>query len=315
VHVITVTDQRQRGPQMHAFAYLEKPVTKEGLETAFMNISAFLDRNVRRLLVVEDDETQRKAINDLVSVGGDVEITAVASEKEALEALTQASFDCMVVDLGLPDSDGYGLIEKIKQKPEYSELPIVVYTGRELGKREETRLRRYVESIIPKGIAKAPERLLDETSLFLHRPDAKLPEDQRKALGEVRDPEVELAGKKVLVVDDDVRNIFALTSVLESQQMQVFYAENGKAGIEALGHHPDVDIVLMDVMMPEMDGYQTMRAIRQNPRFRTLPIIAITAKALKDDRDKCIEAGASDYLPKPVDTDKLIELIKLWLRD
>jgi CheY-like chemotaxis protein len=315
VHVITVTDQRQRGPQMHAFAYLEKPVTKEGLETAFMNISAFLDRNVRRLLVVEDDETQRKAIHDLVSVGGDVDITAVASEKEALETLAKGSFDCMVVDLGLPDSDGYGLIEKIKQKPEYSELPIVVYTGRELGKKEESRLRRYVESIIPKGIAKAPERLLDETSLFLHRADAKIPEEQRKALGEVRGPEVELAGKKVLVVDDDVRNIFALTSVLESQQMQVFYAENGKAGIEALGHHPDVDIVLMDVMMPEMDGYQTMRAIRQNPRFRTLPIIAITAKALKDDRDKCIEAGASDYLPKPVDTDKLIELIKLWLRD
>ncbi|MGZ3477136.1 MAG: response regulator, partial [Polyangiales bacterium] len=315
VHMITVTDRRQRGPQMHAFAYLEKPVSKEGLETAFMNIAAFLDRNVRRLLVVEDDENQRKAITELVSNGGDVDVVAVSNEKEALETLDKGPFDCVVVDLGLPDSDGYGLIEKIKQKPEYAELPIVVYTGRELGKREETRLRRYVESIIPKGVPHAPERLLDETSLLLHRPDSNIPDDQRKALGEVRGPEVELAGKKVLIVDDDVRNIFALTSVLEGQHMEVFYAENGKAGIEALGHHPDVDVVLMDVMMPEMDGYQTMRAIRQNPRFRTLPIIAITAKALKDDRDKCIEAGASDYLPKPVESDKLIQLIKLWLRD
>jgi CheY-like chemotaxis protein len=315
VHVITVTDQRQRGPAMHAFAYLEKPVTKEVLDSAFTNISAFLSRNVRRLLLVEDDENQRKAVVELIGDGGDVDVMTAASAEEALRLLQTEPFDCMVVDLGLPDTDGYALIEQVKADARFAELPIVVYTGRELGKKEEARLRKYVESIIPKGVARAPEKLLDETAMFLHRADLRIPEDRRKLLDDVRsDNDVDLEGKKVLVVDDDVRNIFALTSVLEHAKMQVFYAENGKAGIEALGHHPDVDIVLMDVMMPEMDGYQTMRAIRQNPRFRSLPIIAITAKALKDDRDKCIEAGASDYLPKPVDTDKLLELIKLWLR-
>jgi CheY-like chemotaxis protein len=315
VHVITVTDQRQRGPAMHAFAYLEKPVTKEVLESAFTNISAFLERNVRRLLLVEDDENQRKAVVELIGDGGDVDVVTASSAKEAVELLEKEPFDCMVVDLGLPDTDGYALIEQVKGTPEHSELPVVVYTGRELGKKEENRLRKYVESIIPKGVALAHEKLLDETSMFLHRADLRIPEERRKSLDEVRgENDVDLAGKKVLVVDDDVRNIFALTSVLENAKMQVFYAENGKAGIEALADHPDVDIVLMDVMMPEMDGYQTMRAIRQNPRFRSLPIIAITAKALKDDRDKCIEAGASDYLPKPVDTEKLLELIKLWLR-
>jgi HAMP domain-containing protein/signal transduction histidine kinase/CheY-like chemotaxis protein len=315
VHVITVTDQRQRGPSMHAFAYLEKPVTKEVLENAFTNISAFLERNVRRLLLVEDDENQRKAVVELIGDGGDVDVVTAASAEEAVRLLESEPFDCMVVDLGLPDTDGYALIEQVKSKPQFAELPVVVYTGRELGKKEEARLRKYVESIIPKGVALAPEKLLDETAMFLHRADGKIPEDRRKLLDDVRgESDVDLDGKKVLVVDDDVRNIFALTSVLENARMQVFYAENGKAGIEALGHHPDVDIVLMDVMMPEMDGYQTMRAIRQNPRFRSLPIIAITAKALKDDREKCIEAGASDYLPKPVDTEKLLELIKLWLR-
>jgi CheY-like chemotaxis protein len=315
VHVITVTDQRQRGAAMHAFAYLEKPVTKEILENAFTNISAFIERNVRRLLLVEDDETQRKAVVELLGDGGDVDVVVAGSAEEAVKLLEKEPFDCMVVDLGLPDKDGYSLIEQVKVKPQFSELPVVVYTGRELGKKEESRLRKYVESIIPKGAAQAPEKLLDETAMFLHRADQKIPENRRKALEGVRtEDDIDLEGKKVLVVDDDVRNIFALTSVLENQKMQVFYAENGKAGIEALGHHPDVDIVLMDVMMPEMDGYQTMRAIRQNPRFRSLPIIAITAKALKDDRDKCIEAGASDYLPKPVDTEKLLELIRLWLR-
>ncbi len=315
VHVITVTDQRQRGAAMHAFAYLEKPVTKEVLESAFTNISAFLERNVKRLLLVEDDEIQRKAIIELIGDGGDVDVVSTGSAEEAAKLLETEPFDCMVVDLGLPDKDGYALIEQVKLKPQFAELPVVVYTGRELGKKEEGRLRKYVESIIPKGVAKSAEKLLDETAMFLHRPDLKIPEERRRALEGVRtDDDIDLDGKKVLVVDDDVRNIFALTSVLENQRMQVFYAENGKAGIEALGHHPDVDIVLMDVMMPEMDGYETMRAIRQNPRFRSLPIIAITAKALKDDRDKCIEAGASDYLPKPVDTEKLLELIKLWLR-
>jgi len=313
VHVITVTDQRERGPGMHAFAYLEKPVSKESLEAAFHDISEFLDRKVRRLLLVEDDAIQRRAVTELIGDGDDVDVVAVSTAKEAVALLERESFDCMVVDLGLPDTDGYELIENIKLRPEFSELPVVVYTGSELGKREHARLEKYVQAIIPKGGAKAPEKLLDETALFLHRAEANIPESRRRALGDVR-ADVDLDGRKVLVVDDDVRNIFALTSVLENARIQVLYAENGKAGIEALGQNPDVDLVLMDVMMPEMDGYETMRAVRQNPRFRNLPIIAITAKALKDDREKCIEAGASDYLPKPVDTEKLVELIKLWLR-
>jgi CheY-like chemotaxis protein len=214
----------------------------------------------------------------------------------------------------LEDLDGARLLEEIKTQERYQDMPIVVYTYKDLSKKEDHRLKKYAESVILKANNDSPEKLLSDTALFLHRVEARLPAKARELLRGSREQGEKISGKKVLIVDDDVRNIFALTSVLEAQGLEVLYAENGKDGIETLGRNPDVDVVLMDVMMPEMDGYETMRAIRKDPAHKALPIIAITAKALKDDREKCIQAGASDYLPKPVDGDKLLELIRLWAR-
>jgi CheY-like chemotaxis protein len=209
---------------------------------------------------------------------------------------------------------GAKLLEEIKTQPRFRDLPVIVYTGKELASREEQRIKKYAESVILKSGASSPEKLLNDTALFLHRVEAKLPAKARELLEHGRNADADVTGKKILVVDDDVRNIFALTSVLETHGLDVLYAENGKDAIEALERNPGVDLVLMDVMMPEMDGYETMRAIRQDSAYKALPIIAITAKALKEDREKCIAAGASDYLPKPVDADKLLELIRLWAK-
>ena len=219
-----------------------------------------------------------------------------------------------MLDLILGNEDGAVFLEQLKTQPRFKDLPVIVYTGRELTRKEEARLKKYAESVILKSSGSSAEKLLADSSLFLHRVVNDLPSKQRTLVVGSAGPDESVAGKKVLIVDDDVRNIFALTSILESHGLTVLYAENGKAGIAELGNNPDVDLVLMDVMMPEMDGYETMRAIREHPAFKALPIIAITAKALKDDREKCISAGASDYLPKPVDTEKLIELIRLWMR-
>jgi CheY-like chemotaxis protein len=206
------------------------------------------------------------------------------------------------------------MLEEMKTQEKFKDIPVVVYTGKELSKKEESRLKKYAESVILKSGAASPEKLLSDTALFLHRLEEKLPDRAKELLRAQREEGEKMSGKKVLVVDDDVRNIFAVTSVLESHGLDVLYAENGRDGIAVLDRNPDVDVVLMDVMMPEMDGYETMRAIRNDPARKALPIIAITAKALKEDREKCIQAGASDYLPKPVDSDKLLELIRLWAR-
>jgi CheY-like chemotaxis protein len=242
-----------------------------------------------------------------------VEITAVGSAQEALEALHKTRFDCMVLDLGLAGgTDGFQLLETVKADPEMKELPIIIYTGRELTQEDETRLRRFAETIIVKDV-KSPERLLDETALFLHRVEARLPEQKRRMLERLHSTDAVFTGKNVLIVDDDVRNIFSLTSVLEQHGMNVSFAENGRDAIAKLDAAESVDLVLMDVMMPEMDGYETTRAIRERARFRNLPIIALTAKAMKGDREKCIEAGASDYITKPVDTEQLLSLMRVWL--
>ena len=312
VHVISVMDKTQ-GNAQGAFGYLTKPVSKEGLERVFNQLASFLERKERRLLLVEDDDVQRDSLVKLLSDGGDVEVTAVATGEEVLQQLETGEFDCVVIDLMLPDTDGIKLVEEVKTQNRFRDLPIVIYTGKELTPKDEARLRRYTGSVILKSGTKSPEQLLSDTALFLHRLDQNLPPRARAALAQRGDKESDLSGRKVLVVDDDMRNIFALASVLENHGMQVVFAENGRAAIEALEQHRDVDIVIMDVMMPEMDGYETMRAIRKNPEDASLPIIAVTAKALKDDRDKCMAAGASDYLPKPVDTDKLLELIRLWV--
>jgi CheY-like chemotaxis protein len=266
---------------------------------------------VKRLLVVEDDEDERTALIELIG-GGDVEVTAVGSGDEALEALHLQQYDCMVVDLKLRQGSGLGLLEQIKQDERCSSIPVIVYTGKELSERETTELRKLSDTIVVKD-ASSPERLLDETALFLHRVERKLPKEKRRLLEQLHSSEEVFKDRKILIVDDDVRNVFALTSVLEAHGMEVIYAENGKDGIEALRNTPDVDLVLMDIMMPELDGYETTKVIRADDSFKQLPIISLTAKAMKGDREKAIAAGASDYITKPVDTDQLLSLMRVWL--
>ncbi|HEY9871857.1 MAG TPA: response regulator, partial [Candidatus Obscuribacterales bacterium] len=311
VHIVSVEEGQQRSLQLGAIAYLQKPVSSEALTQALTNIKSFVERQVKNLLVVEDDDIQRQSIVELIG-NSDVSTTAVGTGAAALAALRAGHFDCLVLDLGLPDMTGFELLEQIKQEPSLRTLPIIVYTGKELTPAEETQLKRIAETIIIKDV-RSPERLLDETALFLHRVQANLPQPKQQMLEQLHQTDAVLTGKKVLIVDDDVRNIFALTSMLERQHMEVIYAENGRDGISMLQNTSGIDIVLMDVMMPEMDGYETMSAIRQLSEFASLPIIALTAKAMKGDREKCIEAGASDYITKPVDTEQLLSLLRVWL--
>ncbi|PSB21184.1 HAMP domain-containing protein [Phormidesmis priestleyi ULC007] len=311
IHIISSDDRLQRGFQLGAIDYLQKPISSESLTEALSEIKSFVDRPIKRLLVIEDDAVQAQSIIELIG-NGDVESTAVGSGEDALEALRSTHFDCIILDLGLPDMNGFELMEQIRQQSGRSKPPIVVYTGKELTRQEETQLKRLAETIIVKDV-RSPERLLDETALFLHRVQANLPQPKRQILEDLRQTDSVLTGKKVLIVDDDVRNIFAITSLLERYQMQVVFAENGRDGITTLEENLDVNIVLMDVMMPEMDGHEATRAIRSQNRFRSLPIISLTAKAMQGDREKCIEAGASDYITKPVDTDQLLSLLRVWL--
>jgi CheY-like chemotaxis protein len=311
VHIISLMEEAQRGMRLGAMAHLAKPVEREALEAAFASLTGFIDRKVRSLLVVEDNDAERRSIVELIG-NGDVRSTAVATGEEALAALRSQSFDCLVLDLGLSDMTGFELLEKMKEDPKLSQIPVIVYTGKELTKKQETELRRFAETIIIKDV-KSPDRLLDETALFLHRVESNLPADKRKMLEQLHQHDPSLAGRTALIVDDDIRNIFALTSVLEQHDMRVEYAETGRDGILKLQEVPDIDVVLMDVMMPEMDGYEAMRQVRGLPEFKELPIIALTAKAMKGDREKCIEAGASDYITKPVDTDQLVSLLRVWL--
>jgi HAMP domain-containing protein/signal transduction histidine kinase/DNA-binding response OmpR family regulator len=311
VHIVSAGDGRQNALRAGAVAFVEKPVSKEGLEETFGAIRTFIDREVKRLLVVEDDDDQRRSVVELISAD-DVEVTAVASSEEALEALELQPYDCMVLDLKLPQRGGFELLEQIKQDDRFALTPVIVYTGKELTQRETTKLRKLADTIVVKD-ASSPERLLDETALFLHRVERKLPQEKRRLLEQLHSAEEVFKDKKIVIVDDDVRNVFALTSVLEAHGMEVLYAENGREGIELLGRTEEVDLILMDIMMPELDGYETTRAIRAEEAFKQLPIICLTAKAMKGDREKAIAAGASDYITKPVDTDQLLSLMRVWL--
>jgi len=311
VHIISVDEERERSLRLGAVSYLQKPVTRETLDHALSDTMAFLDRPVKTLLVVEDDEKGRSAIVDLIA-DEDVKATAVGTGQGALAELEKQHFDCIVMDLGLPDMKGSALLKEIHRRMGGKAPPVIVYTGQELSREEETELRMNAESIIVKSV-RSPERLLDETALFLHRVQSKLPDSKRKLIEQGQRTDPILVGRKVLVVDDDVRNIFAITSALESYQMTVLYAESGKAALNTLNQTPDVDIILMDVMMPEMDGFETIREIRKNDHFKKTPIISVTAKAMKGDREKCLDAGASDYIAKPVDMDKLRSLLRVWL--
>ncbi|HEX6836397.1 MAG TPA: HAMP domain-containing protein, partial [Polyangia bacterium] len=313
VHLISSVDedQKQRALRQGALAFLRKPIDKEGVESALDEIKGFVERRVKNLLIVEDDDVQRGAIVELIG-NGDVDSTAVASGADALTELKQKHYDCMVLDLGLPDMRGIELIETIRGDESLKDIPIIVYTGRDLTEQEEMELKGFTDSIIIKSV-KSMEHLLDETALFLHRVESNLPENKRRMLTQIHQADPVFTGKKVLIVDDDARNIFALTSVLERHKMEVYYAENGIKGIEVLKRTPEISCLLMDVMMPEMDGYETTREIRKMPEFASVPIIALTAKAMKGDREKCIEAGASDYITKPVDTEQLMSLLRVWL--
>ena len=310
VHFVSALEERQKAMAMGAIGYATKPVSMEQLNDIFQTMENSIARSLRRLLIVEDNTAEA---NSMVALLGekDVDITVAATGSEAIGLLRSGSFDCMVLDLGLSDMSGFELLEQLQKMDAASRIPVVIHSGRDMSREDERKLRRFAESIIIKG-AKSPERLLNEVSLFLHLVESKLQPGKQRMIRTAIDKEAMLEGKMVLLVDDDMRNVFSLSSVLAEKSMAVIEAENGIEALARLEQHPDVAIVLMDVMMPEMDGYTAMREIRRNPRFAALPIIAMTAKALKGDQEKCMAAGASDYISKPIDVDKLMSLIRVW---
>jgi hypothetical protein len=311
VHIISGDENRRRGLALGAMTYLEKSVTKESLVQTFSAIEESVRQRIKKLLIVTGDGSRWKDIESLL-VGADVEIHAAVNGGQALAIIGQNFLDGIVVDVRLSDIPAVDVIKEIQSRLGPQVPPLVLYGKRALTSQEASALHMLARESVVKH-APTPERLLDEIVLLLHRPESSLSEAQRATLAEIRRNDETLAGKKVLVVDDDVRNIFALTSVLERHKLNVVHAENGRAGIGVLKQTQDVDAVLMDIMMPEMDGYETTRAIREIPQFRSLPIIALTAKAMKGDRDKCLEAGASDYVTKPVDLDQLFSVLRVWI--
>ncbi len=311
VHVISVEDMAEAALHMGAVGYALKPATRDQLKGVFGKLEARLTQKMRRVLVVEDDKLQRDSIARLIG-DDDIEIVAVEFGEQALEQLRHHIFDCMIIDLKLPDMQGDELLARMGSEEIRSFPPVIVYTGRNLTRAEEAELLKYSRSIIIKG-ARSPERLLDEVTLFLHMVESELSSERQHMLKTARSRDRVFEGRRLLLVDDDVRNIFALTSALEHKGAQVEVARNGREAIEKLEAVGDIDLVLMDVMMPEMDGYEATRRIRENPRWRKLPIIAVTAKAMKDDQDLCMKAGANDYLAKPIDLDRLFSLVRVWL--
>ena len=311
VHVISVEDRQEAALQMGAIGYAVKPTTREELKDVFARLEAKLTQKVKRILLVEDDALQRDSIARLIG-DDDIEITAVGFAQDALELLRDNAYDCMIIDLKLPDMLGNELLKRMSTDEICAFPPVIVYTGRNLTRDEEAELLKYSRTIIIKG-ARSPERLLDEVTLFLHKVESQMSNERQKMLKTARSRDRVFEGRKILVVDDDVRNIFALTSALEHKGAIVEVGRNGLEAIEKLNTVDDIDLVLMDVMMPEMDGYEATIEIRKNPRWRKLPIIAVTAKAMKDDQERCLQAGSNDYLAKPIDLDRLFSLIRVWL--
>jgi len=311
VQVLTLDEDRRHGLARGAFSFVTKPTTAEEVEEALSRVKDYAMPRKRRLLVVEDNAGEQLSIRELLG-SDDLEVTIAASGEQAIALVTEQPFDCVVLDLSLPDISGFEVLERFAENPALRDLPVVVFTGKELSPEEDARLHDLARSVVVKGV-ESPERLLDETALFLHRVVADLPMEKQRMLDRLHRSDDALVGKKVLVVDDDVRNIFALSSVLERRGMSVLTAGTGREAIAILDSTPSVAIVLMDIMMPEMDGYETMQVIRQNPALRRLPIVALTAKAMKGDREKCLEAGASEYLAKPVNTDQLLSALRMWL--
>jgi CheY-like chemotaxis protein len=311
VQIITLDEDRQHGMARGAFSFVTKPTSTEGVEAALARIKEYAKPRRKRLLVVEDDGAEQKSISELLG-HDDIEIVTAGTGAEALRVLRRDPCDCIVLDLRLPDMSGFEVLEELRGDAKLSDVPVVVFTGRELSAEEDAELHTMARSIVVKGV-ESPERLLDETALFLHRVVTELPPEKQRMLERLNSSDEDLVGRTVLLIDDDARNIFALSSVLERRGMHVLTATTGSEAIALADATPELAIVLMDIMMPEMDGYQTMRAIRQKPDFRRLPIIALTAKAMKGDREKCMEAGASDYLAKPVNTEQLLSALRMWL--
>ncbi|WP_046112217.1 response regulator [Aquincola tertiaricarbonis] len=312
VHVVSAHPHVQTARELGAVGYLQKPVDREGLAGALDALQRRMQQQVRRLLIVEDDEGLRSHLQLLLG-GEGVEITAVGTIADALAQLGRSTFDCMVMDLALPDGTGYDLLERIAATEDYAFPPVIVYTGRELSRDEEQRLRKHSRSIIVKG-ARSPERLLDEVTLFLHSVEATLPANQRQLLRQARQRDAVLDGRRILLAEDDVRNIFALSSVFEPLGAKLVIARNGKEALQKLeAERSQIDLVLMDIMMPEMDGLTALRHIREHAEWASLPVIALTAKAMADDRERCLAAGANDYIAKPIDIDKLVSLCRVWM--
>jgi CheY-like chemotaxis protein len=311
VQIVTLDEDFHHGLARGAFSFITKPATTDVLQAAIRHIRAYATQRRKRLLIVEDTAAAQLSIRQLLA-DDDLDIVVVNTGTAALAAMAQQPCDCVVLDLQLPDMSGFEVLEHISRDQALSDVPVVVFTGRALSPEEDARLHSLSRSVVVRGV-ESPERLLDETSLFLHRVFSDLPAETQRMLERLHRSDEDLVGKSVLVVDDDVRNIFALSSVLEGRGMTVLTASTGSEASEVLKHAPGVSIVLMDIMMPGMDGYQTMQKIRENPQFRRLPIVALTAKVMKGDREKCFEAGASDYLAKPVNTEQLLSVLRMWL--
>jgi len=311
VQIVTLDEDRQHGLARGAFSFVTKPTTREGISDALTKIKDFSQLRRRRLLVVEDNKVEQMSIRELLG-HDDIEIVNAGTGKEALDILREGACDCVVLDLRLPDMTGFEILECMRDEEALADIPVVVFTGRELSADEDAQLHTMARSIVVKGV-ESPERLLDETALFLHRVFSDLPAEKQRMLERLNSSDEDLVGRTVLLVDDDSRNIFALSSVLERRGMNVLTATTGSEAIELIERTPELAIVLMDIMMPEMDGYQTIGNIRGNPAYRRLPIVALTAKAMKGDREKCLDAGASDYLAKPVNTEQLLSALRMWL--
>lgn len=311
VHIISAADKSLDAMKMGAIGYLTKPVDNDKLEEVFKKLENVISRPIKKALVVEDDPIMRKSIVKLLDEGN-VEIKSVDAGEKAIELLKKERFECLILDLGLKELSGFELLEQIRKDKKINDLPVIIYTGQDLSPEENAKLQKYADSIILKG-ARSFERLLSEATLFLHQVQEDMPKDKQSMLEKLQEKSDTLKGKKVLIVDDDMRNVFALSSVLEENGMKVIIGKNGREGVEKLNNNPDTNLVLMDIMMPEMDGYEAMMEIRKQKKFEKLPIIALTAKAMKEDRAKCIAAGANDYLAKPVNADKLISLLRVWL--
>ena len=311
VQIITLDEDRQHGLARGAFSFVTKPTSPEGVKAALSRIKEYAKPRRKRLLVVEDDRAERMSIEELLG-HDDIEIVTAGTGSEALSTLKRDPCDCVVLDLRLPDMTGFEVLEQLRADASLSDVPVVVFTGRELSAEEDAQLHTMARSIVVKGV-ESPERLLDETALFLHRIVTDLPPEKQRMLERLNSSDEDLVGRTVLLVDDDARNIFALSSVLERRGMRVLTATTGSEAVALVESTPDLAIVLMDIMMPEMDGYQTIEVIRRTPAFRRLPIVALTAKAMKGDREKCLEAGASDYLAKPVNTEQLLSALRMWL--